>query len=399
MMNVGGHAYVARGWDWLSVPAYARMAKTTTAAFIDVLKQGPMTRALLKQGSSMMLPRVMNQDFYGQLLKGLGEDMRDGKYNSVLHRIGVKPKELYDGWLKSSSLAMWAFNDVLMQARVRELMEKGKSLLDAIHEAEKDIPNYRINSRIVVDNQAGRAASRFLQNSLFSAFGRYNNNKWRAVADMVKDIAKGSGKDRVEAIGKALALASLVYFVGWPLTAAIKQLSGKNNKQASPFGPVAVTDDLKQIGELVAPKTMKRLGATDDQVQATQLFQSLIGLSPVLDESVTQVTGHNPYTDQPVQTLGERVQSAAQQVSPLGIASGLASGRESTTDEIVKATIGERNVRKPAPPRVQTQDAKARIKRENQQPVNKFITEMGKKLKPFSPDGIVDKILGQGASP
>lgn len=400
MGNVGAHYYVGRGWDWLSAPAWVNMAKDTTAAIMDVAKQGPMTRAMLKEGSALQYPRVANQDFYGQMLKSLGEDMKAGKYDSIFQRVGIKPKEFYDGWLKASSAAMWAFNDVLMQSRVRELMHKGMSMGDAIRVAEKDIPNYRINSRVMMDNKAGRAMSRYLQNSLFSAFGRYNNNKWRAIADMAADIAKGNPKERMDAVGKFVALASLVYFLMWPLDAAIKKLTGDKNKRSSPIGPASVVDELKQGAELLgSTRSLKRLGATDDQVDASQLFQSMIELSPLAEQVMTQTTGHNPYTGQDVKTLGERAQSVAGEIDPLAIGSDIASGRETPTEEILKSTIGERSVRHPPPPRVQTQQERAREKAESRQPINRLVSGGERKLRPFTPDAIVNWLLHQGPGP
>ena len=84
-----------------------------------------MTQALLKEGSAMMLPRVTNQNFYKQMLQGLGEHIKasPGDYANIATRLGMKPVELYQSILKGSSFAMWAVNDVMMQSRIRELME------------------------------------------------------------------------------------------------------------------------------------------------------------------------------------------------------------------------------------------------------------------------------------
>ena len=393
MGNVGAHWYVGRGWDWLSVPGYVRMAKHTTAAFYDVLKQGPMTRQMLRQGSAMMLPRVLNQDFYGQMLKALGEDFRNNRtgWRFLWDKLNVKEEDIYNGWLKASSAAMWGFNDVLMQSRVRELMESKKLPLDAaIKEAEKDIPNYRIHSRVMMDNNAGRAVSRYLQSSMMSSFGRYNNNKWRTIADMVTDIVKGNRKDRAEAVGKALALASLVYFLSWPLTAAIQAMTGKKNTQASPVGPASPVDDAKRIIELLDPRILQKMGATPENVQGTQLFQSMISMSPILDEAITQATGHNPYTNQAVQTSGERVQSLADKYSPAQIGMDVASGQYSPTEELLRSTIGERHTLRPPPVFVQKQREREIERNKRKQPVNKALSGFERSLKGFSPSGMVD---------
>lgn len=405
MGNVGAHWAVGRGWDWLSVPAYQRMAKATSAAIIDVLKQGPMTQELLEHGSAMMLPRVTNQNFYKQLLTGLGEQIKasPGDYANIATRLGMKPVELYQAVLKGSSFAMWAFNDILMQSRIRELMEKrgmANPTPELIREVEKDIPNYRVNSRVMMDNKAGRAASQFLQSSFFSNFGRYRNNQFRTIADMTRDLVKGTGKERFDAAGKVFALAALSVIVGSVVTPAIQALTGNKRDRASPKGPLASLDYAKKGLEMLAPQTLRKLGMTDEQVQGAQLLQSLLSLSPMLDETTTQVTGRDPYTGQDVKTSGERAQSLAEQVSPIGEASKLASGKVSPTEELLKQSIfGLRSTPKPPPSRIVKQEQRATAKREGQQPLNRMISNAERKLQPFTPDAIVNWLLHNGPSP
>ena len=393
--NVAGHYYVGRMGDALAhgaLPTGQHFAR----AMWDVLKQGPMTKDMLKAGSGMQLTKVLNADFNKQLLKGLEKQWKQNpeEWGWLFKKLGVNPVDIYNGWLKASSTAMWYMSDVMMQALVREKMARGMNLEDAIRSAEKDIPNYRINPRVMMDNQAGRAMSRYLQNNLFSVFGRYNNNKWRAVADMTNDIMKGGEPGtRKEGVAKALALASLVYFVGWPLTGAVQSLTGKKDKEASPFGPVDVTDKLKRFAELVAPQTMKRMGATDDQVDAVKLLQSFIGVSTGVEQSVEQGTGHNPFTNQEDMTLGERGQSLVETISPIQMATEMATGKTSLLEQALKSTIGMRSKPREAPVAVQKREEKARDKREMQQPINHAINQGLRKLQPFTPDAIVNRFL------
>lgn len=370
--NVGAHWVVGSGWDWLSLPAYVREAKTTTAALIDTIQQGPYTKRMLDAGAALQAPRVVNQDFYGKLLKGLGDDMRaspkDWKW--LWDKLNVKEEDIYNNWLKYSSSAMWLFNDVLMQSLVRERELKGMSFEEAIRSAEKDIPNYRINPRVIADNNAGRAVSRYLQNSLFSNFGRYNNNKFRTVSDIVLDMTKEGGTyvykgkhartNRTEAVGKAFVLTLLVSTFLWPLTYMIQALTGNKNDKMSPVGPAAPIDALKQgVEALGFAGTLKRLGADNDYVQASQLFQSFISMSPLVEQAMEQTAGFNPYTGQKLHSLGQRVGAAAESMNPLAIGGELASGKDTLTEELLRSTIGLRRQRKPEPARFQKQDERA----------------------------------------
>ena len=268
-------------------------------------------------------------------------------------------------------------------------------MTQAIKSAEKDIPNYRINPRVMMDNQAGRAMSRYLQNSLFSNFGRYNNNRWRAVADIVSDMIKGkTGQERIDAAGKAVALAALVYFLSWPMSAAIQKLTGKKEASSSPIGPAAVVDTLKKGAELFAPQTMKRLGATDDQVSASQLLQSMISVSPVVEEGVAQGTANIPYTGQTMKTLGDRVQHAASTANPLQVGSDLLSGKDTPTEELLRATIGLREhkpyIQSPANAK---KDIRSEARREATQPFDRAVAQTQRKLRPLSPDANLSPLL------
>lgn len=406
--NVAGHYYVGRMGDALAHPKLPGIPlRHFATAMWDTLRQGDLTKDMLHAGSALQLPKVLNADFNGQLLKGLEKQWKQNprQWSWLFKKLGVNPVDIYNGWLKASSAAMWYASDVMMQALVREKMERGLSLEDAIAGAEKDIPNYRINSRVMMQGNSetkfgrargmvGRGISRYLQNSLFSVFGRYNNNKWRAVADMVNDIVKGGEPGtRKEGVAKALALASLIYFVYYPLDSAVKQMTGRKDKRSSPFGPVDIADKAKQLGELAMPQTMRRMGATDDEVHAVQLLQSFIGLSPMLDETATQVFGRNPYTGQEVTTPGERAESLLQNINPAAIAAETASGKTSLLEQVLKSTIGIRSVPRAAPIAIQKREQRAQDKREMMQPYSHAIGSAQRALQPFTPDAIVNRFL------
>ena len=190
------------------------------------------------------------------------------------------------------------------------------------------------------------------------------------------------------------ALASMVYFFGWILTPTLQKLTGKPYASASPIGPASPVDDVKRAAELLAPQTMKRLGATDDQVQATQLFQSMISVSPVVEEGATQIEGVNPYTGQQLKTLGERGQAALSAANPLQIGSDIGGGKTTPTEELLRSTIGLRE-HKPyiESPANAKKDLRGQAKREATQPYNRAISEAQRKLRPLSPDANLSPLL------
>ena len=139
---------------------------------------------------------------------------------------------------------------------------------------------------------------------------------------------------------------------------------------------------------------MKRLGATDDQVAASQLFQSMISVSPVVEESVAQATANIPYTGQKMSTLGDRAQHALSTANPLQIGSNIAGGKTSPTEELLRSTIGLRE-HKPyiASAAQQKKDVRGQARREATQPIDRAVSQVQRKLRPYSPDAMLKPLL------
>lgn len=366
-LNVATHWTVGRGWDWLNVPQWANFGREMASAVKDVAQQGPITQALLKEGSAQMLPRVRNRDFYTKLLKGLGEDFKNNpkQYDSFFKTIGVKPVEFYKWWMKHANEALWYANDVFMTQRVTELKRKGMSTSDAIKEAEKHIPNYRLPPRVL----NSRIVSRFMGSSAASEFGRFHYGVYNSFGHMAKDLVKGTGKQRLDAIGHIVVLGALGMFV-WPyLSAGIAKLTGRKGDRLGPRGPLSVVQNTKDALTLIAPNTTAKLGMSPSERSFGQIIQNAVGFSPMVDQLATQATGHNPYTNQSIGTLGERAQSAAETMSPAQVLTDLWSGRQNLGQEMLKQTVGVQSARRPPPPSVMRQQARQQAKSAGQKPL------------------------------
>lgn len=377
-LNVAAHWTVGRGWDWLNVPQWAGYARDMASAVKDVTQQGPITQALLKEGSAQMLPRVLNREFYSNVLKALGEDLKSNKkYDSMWKTLGVKPIEFYKSWMKKSNEALWYLNDVFMTHRVLELKRKGMSTSQAIKEAEKHIPNYRLPPRVM----NSRMISRYLGSGAASEFGRFHYNVWNSYAHMARDLVKGTGKERVDALGHVMALGVLGMLV-WPaVSAGIAKLTGNPRDRASPRGPLAAGQDMKDLLTMLAPETTAKIGMSPSERTFGQIIQNVLGLSPMLNQAATQLTGHNPYTNQAVSTLGERAQAAADTLNPSQILTDLWSGRMNPVEEALKSTVGIQRAKAPTPPQIIKQQMRTQAKNAGKQPVDSFITWIGQELR------------------
>jgi hypothetical protein len=89
--------------------------------------------------------------------------------NATGHDVGVRDlvKVIYDG----ASRTLWWANDVPMMQRVLEIERKGMATREAIREAEKHMPNYRIPTEVM----NSRAFSQLLQEPAFTVFSRYQH--------------------------------------------------------------------------------------------------------------------------------------------------------------------------------------------------------------------------------
>ncbi len=359
-----------RGFDWISIPQNVRAAKAIGSAIADVARQGEITKELLRSGSALMAPEARNHDFFRQMLKGLGHEFEKNPetFAPLWKRLGVAPAEGYKAYMREADGALRYLNDVLVVARVQEYRGKGYSLPEAIRETERELPNYRVNSRVM----GSRTASQFLQNRVWSTFGPYHNNMWRIAADMTKSLLAGGkdsmGKDeRLKAMGKYLALTAGALFIIPMIDYGIRKLTGNKNDELPARGPYAVPKVLKNLAYKVAPgdmdaasqklqgatkrlakgmgwdmspETLKSMGWHDDQMTAAQMIQSMLSLSPLVDQGIETVSGMMPWSGKKIDSPGRALDAATSVISPVQTAKEIAGKKFNTTEEILRNSVG-----------------------------------------------------------
>jgi hypothetical protein len=234
--NVANHWAVARGFDWLKPGGYKSLMLDGGRAVRAVLTQNEDYQRMLREGSGLMYGGVANRDFHAVMIKKLGgEILADQKgWASIAKMFGfANPAALVKTVYRLSSKALWSVNDMFMLQRQFELMRKGLPVREAIHEAERDIPNYRVPSHIGGKNPANRALAELMKNPNVLMFGRYRYGQFRAYAEPIKDIfnSKLSASQKAEASGKLFVMAAMAMGVYPILDKVVQKLSG--NKGAS----------------------------------------------------------------------------------------------------------------------------------------------------------------------
>lgn len=246
--NVMNHWIVGRGWDWLRPTGWESLMRDGARAMKAVLTQNQDYRAMLREGSGLLYGDVANQNFYKLMLEKMAhEQVQDPQtWLGIAKNLGFSSiRDMVQWEYRAMSKSLWAISDMFMLQRQFELMRKGLPVRAAIREAERDIPNYRVPSEVM----GSRAVSELIRSPRYLLFGRYKYGQFRALSEMAKDLVKGSGEQRKEAMGKLLVLFGLGA-VAYPLAdRAVRAVTG--NPQASvyrrgPMSPIQAPIDLEQ---------------------------------------------------------------------------------------------------------------------------------------------------------
>ena len=239
--NVGAHWFVGRGWDNLNV---SRGMRTSMQAAKSVFNQDHIQREMMENGAGLIYPSVRTRKFIEQVANQVGEamerDPQSGWREAAAHA-GVPFKAVHDFVYNNSSKVMWAANDMFLTQRYLELKEKGYSPKEALAKAERDIPNYRVASRIGGGGSRSRFLSNLVQDPSIVAFGRYHAGMMNAYGDIGRNLAgsKASVGDRVEALGKLMALGALA--MAYPVVDKIaKMVTGNEDATFNRRGPTAI---------------------------------------------------------------------------------------------------------------------------------------------------------------
>lgn len=244
--NVWAHWAVGRGWDWLKPGAYRELMKSGTRAIAAVVEQNDDYKRMLREGSGLLYGDVSNQNFYKLMIEKLGnEQVADPQtWAGIAKNLGFGTVADMVKWeYRAASKALWAVNDMFMLQRQFELERQGLPVRAAIREAERDIPNYRVPSEVM----GSRAVAALIKSPYAVMFGRYKYGQFRAYAEIIKPLLKGSAEERHEAAGKLLVMGLLMYGA-YPLAdAALKKVTGNPDAQAQRFGPFSVPEALTEL--------------------------------------------------------------------------------------------------------------------------------------------------------
>lgn len=225
MHNELVHWGVTRGATGIANPKrLADLVKTLPAAYKDVKNRGPLFQDILREGGALMSTNIRNSMYMDKMYKNSTRAMtRDPGFKAFAKEYGkafaVKPAELYKAISKASNKSMWTVRDIMVTQLIMEKKMHGLSTKQAIKSVERHMPNYRLPSRVIMDNNSGRILSKMLNNRSLFLFSRYHTgmvaSAKNTLIDLVgknPDIAKS--KSIKEGVDSALALGiamSVIY--------------------------------------------------------------------------------------------------------------------------------------------------------------------------------------------
>ncbi len=314
--NVAMHWYTGRGWDWIRPGPMKNFATDAGRAIRAVVTQGPEYQRLLREGSGLVYGGVKNADFYQAMGKRFGMDIEQnwGAWKPTFDKLGLKtPYEAVAWWYGKMRNVLWAANDMFMVHRVLELERKGLPVREAIKEAEKHIPNYRIPSEVV----GSRQFSRILQEPALTIFSRYHYGQWKSYMNMVGDMAKGAPKEKVEALGNLAALGVLMYGIYPAVDAALQMVTGDPKAKKLRRGSGSIPEWATELyqGDLAFP----------------QFLSNVITMAPATKEGMQQFTGKDWFTGQDLGNAVPRLEHATKAIiSPYNPAAQMTDERPGT---------------------------------------------------------------------
>jgi len=244
--NVGAHWFVERGWDWIKPMEYRHLAVDGFKAIRSVITQDEYQTKLRNAGAGTIYGGVATQNFMEQFAKGVGEaiEKNPSKWDPIARQFGIGPSDLVKAIYKASSHVMWAANDMFLTEAAMRGERKGLSMDQAITEAERHIPNYRVPATIMGSQRGARIFSQVMQDPLFMAFGRYHYGVFNSYANMAKDLVKGNGADKLQAIGNLMAVGILTLGVYPVLDKAARMITGNDDASQQRRGPLAIPSHL-----------------------------------------------------------------------------------------------------------------------------------------------------------
>ena len=247
-LNVANHWVISRGFDWVRPGQWQQLYVTGQRAIKAVTEQNKDYIDMLNDGGAMMLARTMNGDLNGALLKKMTDEMArtPGMWSDIADTLGfLNPAKMIESVYKNSAKGLWGVNDILLMQRIYELEGKGLSRAEAIHDAERHIPNYRVPPTIA----GSRALSTLMTNPNLTAFGRYHYGVFRAYAETIKDLVgpEKTGQQRLDALGQLLTMGLIAYGIYPLLDRAVQYATDNPDASVRRFGANTIPHSAEQV--------------------------------------------------------------------------------------------------------------------------------------------------------
>lgn len=295
-LNVAGHAYIARGWEWINPVRYWTGAIDYGRAAREVWNLGDRYIEHLRDGSGLQYANTQVENFQTLLQHTIFNHQTTNPrawsdYVTSLMGPGYAVKDLVMAELRWSRRTLWGLNDVALLGRQFELQRQGADLRSAIAQSEKDIPNYRIPS----EAYGSKAMGDFLKSPNWQVFGRYHYGMINALGLVVKDMIgpKATGVERLEAVGKAtLFFATAMYLL-------------PNIPYLRPPGPFSLANAAHDL-------------TTDTQNKYQSALGSLISVSPLI-HLASQLRYNQDVFGRPIVHFGAEAGSIAAELGKAGM--------------------------------------------------------------------------------
>ena len=246
------HLWNARGFtSWVPLTGgWSRLASSGSKAWRDVGNQTQFYRDVIREGGSILGADPRNK-YFDTLQKEASKDYfktpeMERSLGNLAKKLGTTVGDLYNGISNKSQQAMWFTRDVMYVQWIHEIMGRHEKrtgskmeLKDAIIEAERHMPNYRMPSEVF----GSRGLSKILRNPNVSMFSRYHYGMVKSLVNTIKDINPQNlkspegrkhfreGVDSMLAIGVAMAVV-------YPLMDSLAQAmfgEGAEQRRAGPY--------------------------------------------------------------------------------------------------------------------------------------------------------------------
>lgn len=228
--------------------------KVLPKAFKAATTQDKLYTQYLRDGVALPGADRGAQMFNQELQRVMSIDAQKSptEFREIANLFGYgKLEDMVKGIYGASNKVLWSYSDMLSLTRMMELEAKGIPREEAIAQMDKVLPNYRVPSRVGGTGEMARMASKGLQNPGISLFGRYQYNRLKAYANIVKDAVgkEKTIKDRAAALDK-MAMLGFLGMVYYPVMDKIyREVLGNQNAEVTRPGLLA---PIKSAGDMAS---------------------------------------------------------------------------------------------------------------------------------------------------